>query len=61
MPKPRKAWTFNPGRKPKSALPGTLKDEVDTKARELIETILTSTSKASYFRGGFGVAVHSVP
>ena len=40
MPKPRKAWTFSPGKKPKSALPGTLKDEVDTKARELIETVL---------------------
>src|SRR5713226_9195979 len=40
MPKPRKAWTFSPGKKPKSALPGTLKDEVDTKARELIEIVL---------------------
>src|SRR5215470_9536634 len=40
MPKPRKDRTFGPGKKPKSALPGTLKDEVDTKARELIETVL---------------------
>jgi len=40
MPKPRKAWTFSPGKTPKSALPGTLKDEVDSKARELIETVL---------------------
>jgi hypothetical protein len=40
MPKPRKAWTFSPGKKPKTALPGTLKDEVDTKARELIEMVL---------------------
>src|SRR6266849_3137857 len=40
MPKPRKAWTFNPGKKPTASLPGTLKDEVDTKARELIETVL---------------------
>ena len=36
----RKAWTFSPGKKPKTSLPGTLKDEVDTKARELIETVL---------------------
>ena len=40
MPKPRKAWTFSPGKRPKASLPGTLKDEVDTKARELIETVL---------------------
>lgn len=40
MPKPRKAWTFSPGKEAKSALPGTLKDEVDAKARELIETVL---------------------
>ena len=40
MPKPRKAWTFSPGKKPKTALPGTLKNEVNTKARELIETVL---------------------
>ncbi|HLN32215.1 MAG TPA: hypothetical protein VK395_31090 [Gemmataceae bacterium] len=32
MPKPRKAWTFSPGKTPQSALPGTLKDEVNTKA-----------------------------
>jgi hypothetical protein len=40
MPKPRKAWIFSPTKKPKAALPGTLKDEVDTKARELIDTVL---------------------
>src|SRR5205809_5660191 len=40
MAKPRKGWTFGPGKKPKTALPGTVKDEVDTKARELIETVL---------------------
>src|ERR1700694_3374891 len=40
MAKQRKAWTFSPGKKPKSALPGTLKNEVDAKARELIETVL---------------------
>ena len=36
MAKQRKARTFSPGKKPKSALPGTLKGEVDTKARELV-------------------------
>jgi hypothetical protein len=40
MPKPRKAWTFSPGKKPKSALPGALKDEVDAKARDVIESVL---------------------
>ena len=40
MPKPRKAWTFRAGEKPTSVLSGILKDEVDTKARELIETVL---------------------
>jgi hypothetical protein len=40
MPKPRKARSFSPTRRPKVSLPGTLKDEVDTKARELIETVL---------------------
>lgn len=40
MPKQRKAWTFSPGKKPKTAMLGTLEDEVDTKARELIETVL---------------------
>jgi hypothetical protein len=29
-----------PAGKPKSSLPGTVKDEVETKARELIETVL---------------------
>jgi hypothetical protein len=40
MAKPRKAWMFSPGKRPKASLPGTLKDELDTKARELIETVL---------------------
>jgi hypothetical protein len=40
MPKPRKAWTFGAGKKPKVSLPGPLKDEVDTKAGDLIETVL---------------------
>ncbi len=40
MPKPRKAWTLSPGKKAKVSLPGTLKDEVDTKAKELIEKVL---------------------
>ena len=40
MAKPRKAWMFSAGKKPKKSLPGTLKDEVDTKARELIENVL---------------------
>jgi len=39
MPK-RKAWTFTPEKKPKSSLPGTVKDEVDTKAQELIDKVL---------------------
>jgi hypothetical protein len=39
MPKPRKPWTFGAGKKPKTSLPGTLKDEVDTKAKALIETV----------------------
>ena len=40
MPKPRKAWIFSPEMKLKSSLPGTVKDEVDTKAKALIETVL---------------------
>ena len=40
MAKQRKAWMFSAEKKPKASLPGTLKDEVDTKARELIETVL---------------------
>ena len=40
MAKPRKASPFSPGQKPRAPLPGTLKVEVDTKARELIETVL---------------------
>jgi hypothetical protein len=31
---------FSPGKKHKESLPGTVKDEVDTKSRELIETVL---------------------
>ena len=40
MAKQRKAWMPGPAAKPKSTLPGTVKDEVDTKAKELIETVL---------------------
>ena len=40
MAKPRKDWMFSAGKKPKKSLPGTLKDEVDTKTRELIENVL---------------------
>jgi hypothetical protein len=40
MPTPRKARPFRPCNKPNVSLPATLKDEVDTKARELIETVL---------------------
>jgi hypothetical protein len=35
MAKQRKAWNFNPAKKSKSSLPGTVKNEVDTKAKEL--------------------------
>ena len=40
MAKQRKAWMLSPGKKPTASLSGTVKDEVDTKARELIETVL---------------------
>jgi hypothetical protein len=40
MAKQRRAWMSSPAKKPNSSLPGTVKDEVDTKARELIETVL---------------------
>jgi hypothetical protein len=40
MAKPRKGWAFSTGKKPRVSLPGTLKDEVDTQAKELIETVL---------------------
>lgn len=40
MPKQRKAWMSGPAKKPNSSLPGTVKDELETKARELIETVL---------------------
>jgi hypothetical protein len=40
MAKKRKAQPFSPGKKPKVSLPPTLKDEVDTKVRELVETVL---------------------
>src|SRR5687768_12198715 len=39
MPK-RKAWMFADEKKPKSSLPGTVKNEVDAKAKELIDKIL---------------------
>jgi len=40
MAKQRKAWMFDPAKPAKSALPGTLKDEVITKAKELIDKVL---------------------
>lgn len=40
MARQRKAWMPSPATKPKSSLPGTVRDEVDTKAGELIETVL---------------------
>lgn len=40
MARQRKAWMPSPATKPKSSLPGTGRDEVDTKAGELIETVL---------------------
>jgi len=40
MAKQRKAWMPTPGKTPKASLSGTLKDEVDTKAKELVETVL---------------------
>ncbi len=40
MARSRKAWMFSPGKETKPSLPGTLKAEVEAKAKELIETIL---------------------
>jgi hypothetical protein len=40
MAKQRKAWVFSAEKSPKTSLPGTLKDEVETKANELIENVL---------------------
>ena len=40
MAKQRKAWVFDTTKRAKSELPGTLKDEMDTKAGELIEKTL---------------------
>jgi hypothetical protein len=40
MAKQRKAWMVGPAKQSKASLPGTLKDEVDTKARDLIENVL---------------------
>lgn len=40
MPKQRKAWMFAPAKQAKSSISGTVKDEVDTKARELIDKVL---------------------
>ncbi len=40
MAKQRKAWMFSAEKSPKASLPGTPKDEVDTKAGELIENVL---------------------
>ena len=40
MAKQRRAWMAAPVTKTKAALHGTLKDEMDTKAKELIERVL---------------------
>jgi hypothetical protein len=40
MPRPRKTRPFSPGKRPKVSLPSTLKDEVDAKAKDLIENVL---------------------
>jgi len=40
MAKQRKAWMVGPAKQPTSSLPGTLKNEVETKAGELIEKTL---------------------
>jgi hypothetical protein len=40
MPKPRNPSIFSPGKKDKSSLPGTVKDEVETKAKQLIDKVL---------------------
>src|SRR5471032_962488 len=40
MAKQRKAWMASPTKQPKASLPDTVKDEVDTKAKELIEKVL---------------------
>src|SRR3954462_1085773 len=40
MARERKAWMFDPAKPAKSAIPSTLKNEVDTKAGELIEKVL---------------------
>ena len=40
MAKQRKAWMYSAEKKPKASLPGTLKDEVDTKATDLIKNVL---------------------
>jgi hypothetical protein len=40
MAKQRKAWVFSPAKKSKLSLPGTDKEEVDAKAKELIDKVL---------------------
>ncbi len=40
MAKQRKAWVSSPASKSTSSLPGTVKDEVETKAKELIDKVL---------------------
>src|ERR1022692_4783222 len=40
MARQRKAWMFSAEKSPKASLPGTLKDEVETKAKELIANVL---------------------
>jgi len=40
MTKKEKVWIYKPQRQPKSKVPDTIKQEVETKAKELVETIL---------------------
>src|SRR5260370_4887910 len=40
MAKERTGRMLSPGKKPKASLPGTLKDEGDTKAGDLIQNVL---------------------
>ena len=53
LPKPREPWNIQPAKKP-AAVPASLKTEVETKAKELIEktlkpTYVTSSSKDQQF------------
>jgi hypothetical protein len=40
MARPRKGWLSTSGKTAKPTLPGKLRDEVDSKAKELVETVL---------------------